>query len=74
MEISGNKFRLSTGREIRANKGFVGINDRLEVAEGYDGPIEGLRNIDGPQDTWSESERAELADYMIDLWQRFKLG
>lgn len=67
----GLGYVLSTGRVFYANLGIIGINPTLEVSEGYDGGF----SVDGDwegEDKWTAAERAELADFMIDLWQRFK--
>jgi hypothetical protein len=55
----------STGKEFYANKGIIGLNRDLEIFEGYDGGIN--------QREFTKQEREELSDYMIDLWQAFKL-
>ena len=74
-QIDHNTYRLSTGREVKANCGFIGLNHALSVAEGFDGSIYALAHddwYDDDKDRWTPAERAELADYMIALWQRFK--
>lgn len=77
------QFELSSGRRVYANHGLVSIarhDEGFEIGEGYDGHIypEGSRDwsaepevvwVDPP---WTPEERAELADYMIALWQAFK--
>lgn len=55
----------STGREFYANNNIIGICPTLSISEGYDGRLWELEDI-------TEAEREELADYMIQLWQRFK--
>ncbi|MGA2412382.1 MAG: hypothetical protein ABSG46_18605 [Candidatus Binataceae bacterium] len=62
--IHGDTIRLSTGTEIYANRGFVGISENMELSEGYDGCIDA--------DHLTLEERHELADYMISLWQRWR--
>lgn len=61
----GDDFVLSTGRTFSANNRIIGINPALGVYEGYDGGVQGAED-------WSAEERAELADFMIALWQQFK--
>jgi hypothetical protein len=68
--------RLSTGKEIYANHGYVGINERGELSEGYDGDI-GFGDFEAGYDDndpyeLTPAERHELADYVIGLWQRYK--
>jgi hypothetical protein len=63
-------FELSTGRTFYANNGLIGIgplgkNAACHVSEGYDGGVD--------VDEWTPAERAELADYMIHLWMKFKV-
>lgn len=56
----------TTGRELNANLGIIGLNPKLEISEGYDGGIE---------DNWEPftlEERQEIADYMISLWEAYK--
>lgn len=70
-----DEVRLPSGRFFYAHLGLIGINDHLAVCEGFDGDIEGLRSTEHDDDsgqTWTQEERAELADRMIALWQRFK--
>lgn len=68
------KFKC-TGRELDANGGIIGICEDLDVSEGYDSSI----YTEKPD--WIEAEdynglttaeQIELADVMIDRWQRFK--
>lgn len=65
-------FEFTTGRELRAYGGIVGIDVDLSVYGGYDDKI--LDAADSSHDPWTPAERAELADHMIDLWTRFKGG
>jgi hypothetical protein len=55
---------FSTGRREYANWYIIGISPSLDVSQGYDGHID--------TDKFSPEERAELADYMIGLWSKFK--
>lgn len=69
---SGNRDRIkfSSGREIYANCGIIGIDAGLSISEGYDG------GIAWPSHDWGEpltkDDMRELADMLIDRWQRFK--
>lgn len=71
-------YQLSTGREIYANRGILGItpDDPLVCSEGYAGGVyvsesdEDCLKDEEPKLT--REERAEIADYMIALWQQFK--
>ena len=70
-------FRLKSGREFYANCHIIGIgkddydkdgDGEIFITEGYDG---GLFFKDPPL---TIDERAEIADYAIGLWERFKKG
>ena len=63
MKRDGDDLILSTGRKFPANNGIVGINDELQTFEGYDGSFDYTITL---------AERLEIAEYMIDLWERWK--
>ena len=77
MTRDGDKFTLSTGRTFSANCGYIGLawsSNRNEwtVSEGYDGRVQfGDPTWEEPEAIWTESEKLELADYMIQLWREF---
>ena len=69
-----HNIKLSSGRTITAVMGIIGISPDLEVFEGYDGyvdwpPLEGWAD-EGNKLT--ADDMCELADIMIDRWQRFR--
>ena len=70
MTGKGDTFTLSTGRVFYANNLIVGISmsgcegNVLMLAEGYDGNVDTL--------SWTPAERRELADFMIDLWGKWR--
>jgi len=70
MEIREDEVFFSSGRVGYANNGIIGLsepnNGEWCVSYGYDGEF----NIHGI----TMAEREELADYMIGLWKRFKVG
>ncbi len=82
--ISGSDFRLSSGREIYAFDLRFGMNKDLTLTYGYDGtlhPYTRDRGLDGVYDCditdntiqeYTPEEGIEIADYMIDLWQKFR--
>ena len=82
MERSDKGYRLSTGREFYANGGILGIkpDDPTICTEGYDGgvmeswPREHWMDAADAEPSFTLEERAEIADHMIALWQRFKIG
>jgi hypothetical protein len=79
-EMSNKKIVLSTGREIYAHCGIIGINDELEVYDGYDGTISeaslDAENLDinksCDRDEFSHLERLELATMMIARWTKYR--
>lgn len=73
MKYNDGNYILSTGRDIYANCGFIGINNEMELSEGYDG------GFTMPEDDWIEfeyrltnAECVEIAEYMIGQWQKFR--
>ncbi len=74
---------FNDGTEIYAHQGLVSINENLDVREGYDGYLI-EDSFDGDDElvvldwdsncyiTFTNEHRIELADYMIDLWTKFK--
>ena len=68
-----HNIKLSSGRTITAVMGIIGISPDLEVFEGYDGYVDWP-----PLEGWAEGNKltaddmCELADIMIDRWQRFR--
>jgi hypothetical protein len=77
MEKIARGYRLSTGRELRANEGLISIardaDGTFRIREGYDGVVSGATgDPDDDEDTWTADERRELADFMIAQWTAFK--
>lgn len=79
-------YVLSTGREIKANHGLIGIARiygdspdetfaAFELGKGYDGHLDEVsdraRTTDRVQ-PFTPAERVELADFMIAQWQDLK--
>jgi hypothetical protein len=64
--------RFSSGREAYANRGIIGINEMLELYEGYDGTIRYPPYEPGAADELSKEDMRELADLMIATWTRFR--
>ncbi len=64
-------FELSSGRRFYANMKCIGISPDLEtVFYGSDGCIQIEQGCwDNAAPAWTVSERLDLADYMINLWQ-----
>lgn len=73
MQIQGSEVLFSTGKEMYANAGVIGIGPDLDVSGGWD---QGFCSQDGYCEEYDESltrkERIELAEYMIGLWIEFK--
>ena len=69
-------FTLSTGRQFTAVCGAIGMSEKLVMVEGYDGIIREARDASVDSDDDEEppltaDERAEVAAYLTDLWQRW---
>ena len=79
-EIENSRFLLEcSGRTFYAN-GYIGAlqthEGRVDIAEGYDGYIQpetGNFDIDYDEYQLTTDEKIEIANYMIDLWERFKV-
>lgn len=56
---------LPSGRVLRPNCRYIGINDDLETVGGYD---DGLFRYDNPL---TKEDRVFLSQRMIELWQKF---
>ena len=65
---------LSSGRVLRPNGGFVGINSEMAVCEGYDGGIDVEEDWSayGGEKPWTAAEQVEFADIMIQRWMEWK--
>ena len=68
MEIKRNKVIFSSGRQMYANCGIVGISlqpdGSFTLTEGYDSGFGDM--------PLSPIERIELGNYMLGLWQDFR--
>lgn len=64
--MSNIVITLSTGRQVEAWGGILGINAELEIYEGYDTPF------DFCFEKWTPGEKIELADHMITIWKSFR--
>jgi len=69
-EDTDDGVKLSTGREIYAHAGIIGISPELEVTYGYDGSIYDPES--GLNEDFTRRELLELADHAIERWLRFK--
>lgn len=67
MKIVGDEHLIfSTGKKVYTQDGVIGIgveNSKFYITEGYNG---------GLYPELTTAEKLELADYMIELWQRYK--
>lgn len=73
-DIMRDLLKLSTGHELYAHQGIIGLSPDLEVFGGYDQSIQVCD--DGPEDLRSNevgpAECMALADVMIARWQAFR--
>ena len=86
MERTEKGYRLSTGRAVYAHRGLIGISvsdqdsdedsHGFEISEGFDGHLDINGHYDyvsdGVIEAWTEAEKLELADFMIQQWQAFR--
>lgn len=78
MRYENQRWVLSTGRVLlRGARGVIGVADdygELVAFAGFDGELlpsaEDLADDEVPV---TDAERAEIADHMIALWQRWKV-
>ncbi len=67
---------LKSGKKIYAHRNIVGIDDKLELSQGYDGGMPATPNCDYYADMddniLTKEETLELADLMINRWQQFR--
>ncbi len=80
MQFKDNVYTLKSGRRVYADSGSIGINPALDATDGWEGTLH-VRVVHGmtPKEmdacmTFTPEERAEIADYMIGLWQQWKAG
>ena len=64
-------FILTSGKEVYANNGIIGINPDLLVHEGYDGWVQVEPNPVMDCEGLTKDEARELGEYMVSLWQAF---
>lgn len=63
-----DEYVLSTGRKFYANCGIIGISPKNDdVSEGYDGDV----YVDWFENPWTIAEKVELAEFMIDRWEKW---
>jgi hypothetical protein len=67
----GGEIVLLTGKRIIANRGIIGLSPQLDVTEGYDGTIESSEMAEWAPEL-TRGERIELADIMIERWERYR--
>lgn len=69
-----NKIKLSTGKEIYANKRLISIRftDEWEMYEGYDGNIY-FTSGENSFPLFTQEELLELAQMMINQWKLFSI-
>jgi len=63
-DAPNDSFELSTGKRLKSVLHSIGLRAGGEPTTGYDDSLD--------IDDLTHAERSELADYMIDLWQKWK--
>lgn len=78
MTRDGDRLVLVSGRQFYAHSGILGLSDKLVITEGYDGGVREDRRHDADVDVdededkpFTVEERAEIAAYMVGLWQQW---
>lgn len=75
------EYELSTGKVINPYNGIIGINSELRICGGKDSDFytdKEIENYDlsppssGDSEYLTNAECVELADYMVELWEKFK--
>jgi hypothetical protein len=75
MKYENDNMVFTSGRRRYSNGGIVGIDlDSDDVTEGYDGYfwLGGDSHLPSDENNLSDADLVELADHMIERWQRFK--
>jgi len=80
MEYLRDRFILSSGRIVPANNGNVSVrrdDNGFHIYEGYDSCILGASGEAWWEDperdpNWTNEEKRELADYVIQQWQEYR--
>jgi hypothetical protein len=72
MEIKGHVVVFSSGRTRYSHCGIIGIDSKMAVYEGYDGRFWHADDVPIEENDLSAEDLAEMADYMIHLWENFK--
>lgn len=73
MRINGDEVLFSSGKNLYAYNGIIGLSPVMDVTGGYD-----QRFYDQPTEdddfepSLTKEEQIELADYMIAAWQKFR--
>lgn len=66
LKIGDDEIVFSSGRTIYTHRGIIGLSPDGDLFQGYDGKFY-------PDDVHADDAR-ELADHMIERWQKFKAG
>ena len=64
------EYIFNSGKTASANCGIIGLSPELEVSDGYDGLFHCYDKENACELT--KEDKIELADYMINQWQKFK--
>jgi len=75
VKVNGSEIIFSTGKTMSVNGGIIGLSEPTkeygwEVTGGWDDAIDCDSMF--KEDRLTKSEKIELVDYMVGLWQRFK--
>lgn len=65
----GESMKLESGRVIKSNRGIFGLDENLQLTEGYDGYVYFSGDSEDPNLTFEE--KAEIAAIMIKRWAKW---
>lgn len=71
MTIDGNIITFSTGKKESVNLGIIGLDPKLNLTEGYDSEL-WAREYDEEFEEFTREELVEIADHMLERWQKFR--
>lgn len=63
--VKGNYILFENSKECYAHRGIIGLSDKLETYEGYDGEFPLWRAL-------NKEEKIDLSNMMLDRWNDYK--
>ena len=69
IDVDKSEITFSTGKNVSAYRGIIGLAPDGDVTEGYDGEL--FPNFDD-EPSLTPAECVELGDYMVKKWSEFR--